>query len=209
MFYNTEYTIDQEIGYARYFPGAYSDLDDDSKVYSVKEDERILVVRLASGGTVTLMLSDESEQDRMGYYPYHGLRVDRSLMAALLSGDGKAYSVSVNRPDSDDMYDYVYNGRTLREIKAELDESWKTADAKNNPLEAEYQEALDAFLKEKIKVIYDALIANGIDAEIINGVRCEATMTKEQFEAFADTGSYDEYAFSLLYGDYLTEDPDA
>lgn len=209
VFYNTKYTIDQEIGFARDFPGAYRHLDDDSRVYSVKEDERILVVKLASGGIVTLMLSDEDEQDQMGYYSYHGLRVDRSLMAALLSSDGKAYSVSVHRPDSDDMYDYVYNGRTLREIKDELDESWKTADTKNNPLEAEYQAALGAFLKEKIKAICDALTANGIDAEIINGVWCEATMTKEQFEAFAGTGSYDEYAFSLLNGNDCSDDPEA
>lgn len=209
VFYDAEYIIDQEIGFARDFPGAYRDLDDDSKVYSVKEDERILVVKFASGGSVTLMQSDEVSQDRLGYYRFHGLRVDRSLMAALLSCDGNAYAVYVSRPDSEDMYDYIYHGRTLRELKDALDASWKTADAKNNPLEAEYQEALDAFLKEKIAVICGALTANGIDAEIINGVRCEATVTKEQLEAFANTGSYDEYAFSLLSGNYLTDDPEA
>ena len=209
VFYDAEYIIDQEIGFARDFPGAYRDLDDDSKVYSVKEDERILVVKFASGGSITLMQSDEAFQDRLGYYRFHGLRVDRSLMAALLSGDGEAYAVYVSRPDSEDMYDYIYHGRTLRELKDALDASWKTADAKNNPLEQEYQEALDAFLTEKIHKICGALTASGIDAEIINGVRCEATVTKEQLEAFANTGSYDEYAFGLSRGNYLTDDPEA
>lgn len=208
VFYDTEYTIDREIGFARDYPGYYRDLNDDSKVYTVKEDERILLVRFASGGSVTLMLMDDDAQDQLGYYRFHGLRVDRSLMAALLSNDGKVYSVSVTRPDSDDMYDYIYNGRTLREIKAELDESWKTEHGKTNPLDEEFQVALDAFLKEKITAIYEILVTNGIDAEIINGVRCEITVTKEQLEAFAETGSYDEYAFGLLTNGYLF-DPEA
>ena len=209
VFNDTEYTIDQEIGFARDFPGYYSDRENDSKVYTVKEDDRILLIRFAAGGSVTLMLMDESAQDHLGYYRFHGLRVDRSLMAALLSNDGKAYSVSVSRPDSDDMYDFVYNGKTLRERKAELDESWKTEHGKTNPLDAEYQAALDAFLTEKIAAIYEILIANGIDAEIINGVRCEMTVTKEQLEALAETGSYDEYAFGLLSGGYFSDDPEA
>lgn len=209
VFYDTEYTIDQEIGYARDYPGYYNNLNDDSKLYTVKEDERILLIRFASGGSVTLMLMDDDAQDQLGYYRYHGLRVDRSLMAALLSNDGKPYSVSVGRPDSDDMYDYVYQGKTLREMKAELDESWKTEHGKTNPLEEEYQAALDAFLREKIAAIYEILIANNIDAEIINGVRCEIMITKEQFEALAKTGSYDEYTFSLLSSGYFPDDPEA
>ena len=209
VFYDTEYTIEQEIGFARDYPGCYRDLNDDSKVYTVKEDERILLIRFASGGSVTLIRMGDGAQDQLGYYRFHGLRVDRSLMAALLSNDGKTYSVSVARPDSDDMYDFVYNGKTLREIKAELDESWKTEHGKTNPLEEEYQAALDAFLKGKIATIYEILVANGINAEIINGVRCEMTVTKEQFEALAETGSYDEYTFSLLSVGYFIDDPEA
>ena len=209
VFYDTEYTIEREIGFARDYPGYYRDLNDGSKVFTVKEDDRILLIRLASGGSVTLMLMDEDAQDQLGYYRFHGLRVDRSLMAALLSNDGKVYSVSVTRPDSDDMYDFVYNGKTLRELKAELDESWKTEHGKTNPLDEEFQAALDAFLKEKITAIYEILVTSGIDAEIINGVRCEMTVTKAQLEALAETGSYDEYTFNLLSGGYFPDDPEA
>lgn len=212
VFNKTEYTLDKEIGSASDFKGAYHNLDDNSKVYTVKEDEKILVVKFEAGDSVTLMLWNETIQDRMGYYFFNGLRVDPSLYAALNSNDGKTYSIYATRPDSDDMFDFIYHGRTLGEIKAELDESWKTADGKNNPLYDEYQAALDAFLKEKIKNIYNILIENGIKAELINGVRCEAEITKEQFEAFAfkafeTTNSHlDEYAFGLSSGGYVTED---
>ena len=210
VFNSTEYTLDKDIGRAGDFMGYYSGLDDNSRVYSVKEDDKILVVKLENGGSVTLMLREEGLMDSQGYYRFNGLKVDSSLMAALSSNDGKAYSVYVTRPDSDDMYDYVYNGKTLRQIKEELDESWKTEHGKYNPLDEEYQAALDAFLKEKIRAVYDILIANGIQAELINEVRCETTMTKEQFEALAATGSIaDEYAFGLGAGVYLLDDPDA
>ena len=153
------------------------------------------------------MLREEGLQDRMGYYRFTGLRVDQSVMAALSSNDGKAYSVYVTRPDSDDMYDYVYNGKTLRQMKEELDESWKTEHGKYNPLDEEYQAAVHAFLKEKIKAAYDILTAQGIKAELINEVRCEAEMTKEQFEVLAASNSLpDEYAFGLSSGEYLTDD---
>lgn len=207
VFGSTEYTLDEDIGRAGDFRGYYSDLDDNSRVYTVKEDERILVVKFESGGSVTLMLWDESAQDSMGYYNYNGLRVDRSVMAALSSNDGKTYSVYVTRPDSEDMYDYVYNGKTLRQIKEELDESWKTEHGKYNPLDEEFQAACHAFLKEKIKAAYDILTAQGIKAELINEVRCEAEMTKEQFEALAASYTLpDEYAFGLASGGYLTDD---
>ncbi len=210
VFTDTQYTLNEVIGAADDFPGSYRDLHDDSKIYTVKEDNKILVVKLANGGSVNLMLWEDVGVDHMGYYLFHGLRVDRSLMAALSSNDGKTYSVSVTRPDSDDMYDYEYNGRTLREIRDALHESWKTEHGKYNPLEEEYQTALDAFLQEKVAYIYNILVANGIQAEVFNGVRCEAKMTKEQFEALAATNSYlDEYAFGLLSMGYFTEDPDA
>ena len=263
VFANTEYTLDKDIGRAGDFRGAYYGLEDNSRVYTVKEDDKILVVRCESGGSVTLMLWDEYAQDKMGYYRFNGLRVDRSLMAALNSNDGKAYSVYVTRPDSDDMYDYVYNGRTLKEIREEKEECQKTEailqwvsgqitdsiflsgrddafleeasrikesyrisgtdtydteKAKENALsysleaknlEYEFQAALDAFLKEKIKAVYDILKANGIKAELINEVRCEMTMTKEQFEALAAANSYlDEYAFGLSAGGYIVDDED-
>ena len=210
VFNSTQYTLDEDIGRAGDFRGYYSDLNDNSRVYTVKEDENILVVKFESGGSVTLMLREEGLMDRMGYYRFNGLRVDRSLMAALSSNDGKAYSVHVTRPDSEDMYDYVYNGKTLRQMKEELEESWKTEHGKYNPLDEEYQAALDAFLKEKIKIVYDILITNGIQAELINEVRCEITMTKEQFETIAATGSIsDEYAFGLSSGGYFVDDPEA
>lgn len=210
VFNNTEYTLDRDIGRAGDFRGFYNGLADNSRVYTVREDEKILVVKLENGGSVTLMLDEESLHDNMGYYRFKHLRVDRSLMAALSSNDGKSYSVNVTRPDSDDMYEYVYNGKTLRQMKEELEESWKTFDGKTNPLETEYQAALDAFLKEKIKAIYDILIADGIKAELVNGVRCEAEMTKEQFERFdRDYWYLDEYAFSLRSDGYFNDDPEA
>ena len=207
VFNNSEYTLDEDIGRAGDFRGCYSDLADNSRVYTVKEDENILVVKFESGGSVTLMLREEGLQDRMGYYLFNGLRVDSSLMAALSSNDGKTYSVYLTRPDSEDMYDYVYNGKNLRQMKEELDESWKTEHGKYNPLDEEYQAALHAFLKEKIKAAYDILTAQGIKAELINEVRCEAEMTKEQFEALAASYTLpDEYAFGLASGGYLTDD---
>ena len=211
VFGSTEYTLDKDIGRAGDFKGCYYGLEDNSRIYTVKENDNILVVKFESGGSVVLMLREEGLQDRMGYYRFCGLRVDSSLMAALSSNDGKAYSVNVSRPDSDDMYDYVYNGKTLRQMKEELDESWKTEHGKYNPLDEEYQAALDAFLREKIRAVYDILIENGIQAEIINGVRCEMTMTREQFEALGKTNSYlDEYAFGLSAGNYFAfNDPDA
>ena len=210
VFNSTEYTLDEDIGRAGDFRGCYSGLDDNSRVYTVKEDKNILVVKFESGGSVTLMLREEGLTDRMGYYRFNGLRVDSSLMAALSSNDGKAYSVYVTRPDSDDMYDYVYNGKTLRQMKEELEESWKTEHGKYNPLDEEYQAACHAFLKEKIKAVYDILTENGIQAELINEVRCEMTMTKEQFETLAASNSYlDEYAFGLSAGGYFADDPEA
>ncbi len=207
VFNNTEYTLDKDIGRAGDFKGYYSDLDDNSRVYTVKDDDKILVVKFESGGSVTLMLREEVLQDRMGYYRFYGLRVDSSVMAALSSNDGKAYSVYVTRPDSEDMYDYVYSGKTLRQMKEELEESWKTEHGKYNPLDEEYQTALHTFLKEKIKIVYDILTENGIQAELINEVRCEMQMTKEQFEALAATGSVsDEYAFGLSAGNYFVDD---
>lgn len=207
VFNSTKYTLDKDIGRTGDFRGYYSDLKDNSRVYTVKEDENILVVKFEAGGSVTLMLREEGLMDSLGYYRFSGLRVDSSMMAALSSNDGKAYSVYVTRPDSEDMYDYVYNGKTLRQIKEELEESWKTEHGKNNPLDEEYQAACHAFLKEKIKAVYDILIANGIQAELINEVRCEMTMTKEQFEALAATGSIsEEYAFGLYAGNYFVDD---
>ena len=210
VFYSTEYTLDKDIGRAGDFRGYYSDLDDNSRIYTVKEDDSILVVKFENGGSVTLKLRDEGLMDRMGYYRFSGLRVDSSLMAALNSNDGKAYSVYVTRPDSEDMYDYVYNGKTLRQMKEELEESWKTEHGKYNPLDEAYQEALDTFLKEKIKAVYDILTENGIQAELINEVRCEMQMTKQQFEALGASNSYlDEYAFGLSAGGYFADDPEA
>ena len=207
VFNSTEYTLDKDIGRAGDFRGYYSGLDDNSRVYTVKEDDRILVVKFENGGSVTLMLREEGLMDRLGYYRFNGLRVDSSLMAALSSNDGKAYSVYVTRPDSDDMYDYVYNDKTLRQMKEELEESWKTEHGKYNPLDEEYQAACHAFLKEKIKAVYDILIANGIQTELVNEVRCEMTMTKEQFEALGTSGSIaDEYAFGLSAGNYFVDD---
>ncbi len=210
VFNSAQYTLDEDIGRAGDFRGYYSGLNDNSRVYTVKEDDRILVVKLENGGSVTLMLREEGLQDRLGYYRFSGLRVDSSLMAALSSNDGKAYPVYVTHPDSDEMYDYVYNGKTLRQMKEELEESWKTEHGKYNPLDVEYQTALDAFLKEKIKAVYDILTENGIQAELINEVRCEMTMTKEQFEALGASGRIsDEYAFGLSAGGYFVDDPEA
>lgn len=264
VFNDTQYMLDKEIGFARDFKGAYHGLDDNSKVYTVKEDEKILVIKFEAGGSVTLMLWEEGLQDSSGYYHFNGLRVDRSLMAALSSNDGKAYSVYVTRPDSDDMNDYVYNGKTIGDEKKEMNEIMKqtairlwitgesdgqklvsawgedflteaekireeyrifgtdnydTAKAKEDAqrFDQKYDEAyktlqdsLEAFLKEKIKKIYDILLANGIEAELVNEVRCEAKMTKEQLETLAASDSnFDEYAFGLLSGGNSVDDPDA
>ena len=79
-----------------------------------------------------------------------------------------------------------------------MEESWKTEHGKYNPLEEEYQAAVHAFLKEKIRYIYELLISKGIKAELINEVRCEIEVTKKQFDAFADSTAYlDEFAFGL------------
>ena len=64
--------------------------------------------------------------------------------------------------------------------------------------------------RKKVKIVYDILITNGIQTELINEVRCEMTMTKEQFETIAATGSIsDEYAFGLSSGGYFVDDPEA
>lgn len=118
VFNETQYTLDKEIGLLSDFEGCYKTPDDDSKVYTVKEDKNILVVKLADGNSVNLMAVEENN----GYYLFNGLRVSPSLKAALSSNDGKVYSVDVTRPDSDDMYSFEYNGKTLGEIKNEYDE---------------------------------------------------------------------------------------
>ena len=93
-------------------------------------------------------------------------------------------------------------------MKEELEESWKTEHGKYNPLDEAYQTALDAFLKEKIKAVYDIMTESGIQAELINEVRCEMQMTKQQFEALGASNSYlDEYAFGLSAGGYFADDP--
>ena len=135
VFNETQYTLDKEIGLLSDFEGYYmfnetkytfdeidlagdyyNGLDGNGKVYTVKEDKNILVVKLADGNSVNLMAVEENN----GYYLFNGLRVSPSLKAALSSNDGKVYSVDVTRPDSDDMYSFEYNGRTLGEIKTEL-----------------------------------------------------------------------------------------
>ncbi len=261
VFNKSPYTLDKDIGRAGDFKGAYHNLNDNSRIYTVKEDENILVVKFENGGSVTLMLLDYDIQDSMGYYRFNGLRVDRSLMAALNFTDGKAYSVYVTRPDSDDMNSYAYNGKTIGDLRTELtetmkqmairfwitgesdgqklvsawgedfmgeaekikeeyriagtdsydiakaDEDARSFDKKYDEVYTSLQESLDAFLKEKIKAVYDILIANDIQAELINEVRCEMTITKEQFEALAATGSIsEEYAFGLSSGGYATDD---
>ena len=137
VFKETQYTLDKEIGLLSDFEGYYmfneekftfddidlagdyyNGLDGNGKVYTVKEDKNILVVKLADGNSVNLMAVEENN----GYYLFNGLRVSPSLKAALSSNDGKVYSVDVTRPDSDDMYSFEYNGRTLGEIKTEYDE---------------------------------------------------------------------------------------
>lgn len=201
-FNDREYTPDKDIGRVGDFDDFYSGFDDDSRVYTVKEDDKVLLVIFETGDSVTLML------DSLGYCNFNGLRVDNSLMAVLLSADDeKAYSVYVTRPDSDDMYDYVYNGKTLNQMKEKLYESWKTSDSKINSLETEYNEALHAFLKEKIETVYDILKENGIQSQLINEVSCEMTISKEQFETLAASGSIPyEYAFGLSSGGYVTDD---
>ena len=65
----------------------------------------------------------------------------------------------------------------------------------------------DYYLACEKYYIYELLISKGIKAELINEVRCEAEMTKEQFEVLAASNSLpDEYAFGLSSGEYLTDD---
>ena len=256
VFNETQYTLDKEIGLLSDFEGCYKTPDDDSKVYTVKEDKNILVVKLADGNSVNLMAVEENN----GYYLFNGLRVSPSLKAALSSNDGKVYSVDVTRPDSDDMYSFEYNGKTLGEIKTEYDEcetmdmilKWisgqitdemflsgrddnfldKAETVKENyriggtdeydiekakedslaygikskELYYECQKAFYTFRMERITNIYNILTENGIKAEIISEINCEAEMTKEQFESLGTDNPYlDEYAFRLGTEVYVTQ----
>ena len=256
VFNETQYTLDKEIGLLSDFEGCYKTPDDDSKVYTVKEDKNILVVKLADGNSVNLMAVEENN----GYYLFNGLRVSPSLKAALSSNDGKVYSVDVTRPDSDDMYSFEYNGRTLGEIKTEYDEcettcmilkwisgqitdemflsgrddnfldkaetvkenyrisgtdEYDTEKAKEDSLAYgikskelyyECQKAFYTFRMERITNIYNILTENGIKAEIISEINCEAEMTKEQFESLGTDNPYlDEYAFRLGTEVYVTQ----
>ena len=256
VFNETQYTLDKEIGLLSDFEGCYKTPDDDSKVYTVKEDKNILVVKLADGNSVNLMAVEENN----GYYLFNGLRVSPSLKAALSSNDGKVYSVDVTRPDSDDMYSFEYNGRTLGEIKTEYDECETTCmilkwisgqitdemflsgrddnfldkaetvkenyriggtdeydiekakedslayGIKSKELYYECQKAFYTFRMERITNIYNILTENGIKAEIISEINCEAEMTKEQFESLGTDNPYlDEYAFRLGTEVYVTQ----
>lgn len=256
VFNKTQYTLDKEIGLLSDFEGCYKTPDDDSKVYTVKEDKNILVVKLADGNSVNLMAVEENN----GYYLFNGLRVSPSLKAALSSNDGKVYSVDVTRPDSDDMYSFEYNGRTLGEIKTEYDECETTCmilkwisgqitdemflsgrddnfldkaetvkenyriggtdeydiekakedslayGIKSKELYYECQKAFYTFRMERITNIYNILTENGIKAEIISEINCEAEMTKEQFEALGTASPYlDEYAFRLRTEVYVIQ----
>lgn len=256
VFNETQYTLDKEIGLLSDFEGCYKTPDDDSKVYTVKEDKNILVVKLADGNSVNLMAAEENN----GYYLFNGLRVSPSLKAALSSNDGKVYSVDVTRPDSDDMYSFEYNGRTLGEIKTEYDECETTCmilkwisgqitdemflsgrddnfldkaetvkenyriggtdeydiekakedslayGIKSKELYYECQKAFYTFRMERITNIYNILTENGIKAEIISEINCEAEMTKEQFESLGTDNPYlDEYAFRLGTEVYVTQ----
>ena len=256
VFNETQYTLDKEIGLLSDFEGCYKTPDDDSKVYTVKEDKNILVVKLADGNSVNLMAVEENN----GYYLFNGLRVSPSLKAALSSNDGKVYSVDVTRPDSDDMYNFEYNGRTLGEIKTEYDECETTCmilkwisgqitdemflsgrddnfldkaetvkenyriggtdeydiekakedslayGIKSKELYYECQKAFYTFRMERITNIYNILTENGIKAEIISEINCEAEMTKEQFESLGTDNPYlDEYAFRLGTEVYVTQ----
>ena len=252
-----EYTIEEEIGLARNFGGSYTSLDDESKVYTVKEDSNIIALVFDAGGTIYLSKIQQGVVD--GYYILNGLKVDAALGTALSSNDGKAYRIYITRPDSNGMYNYEYNGRTLNDIELEMYEcqkmngilQWLSGQIKDDVffsgrddkfieeakavrknyringtdkydmekakedalsygikcklLYNESQDARESFLKEKIKNIYDILTAQGIKAELVNEVRCEAEITKEQFEALAASNSnLDEYAFCMTSG-YYTE----
>lgn len=122
VFPSVQYTPDRAVGYARDFKGTYSDMEDDSMVYTVKEDNEVLLLSFANGGSVTLLLW-EPEPD--GYFRFNGLRVDAGLKAALSSMDGGDYEVYVTRPDSESMYRFTYNGRTIGDIKAEMTSTQK------------------------------------------------------------------------------------
>lgn len=275
VFNETQYTLDKEIGLLSDFEGYYmfneekftfddidlagdyyNGLDGNVKVYTVKEDKNILVVKLTDGNSVNLMAVEENN----GYYLFNGLRVSPSLKAALSSNDGKVYSVDVTRPDSDDMYSFEYNGRTLGEIKTEYDECETTCmilkwisgqitdemflsgrddnfldkaetvkenyriggtdeydiekakedslayGIKSKELYYECQKAFYTFRMERITNIYNILTENGIKAEIISEINCEAEMTKEQFESLGTDNPYlDEYAFRLGTEVYVTQ----
>ena len=181
VFNETQYTLDREIGLLSDFEGCegcYKTPDDGSKVYTVKEDKNILVVKFADGNSVNLMAVEENN----GYYLFNGLRVSPSLKAALSSNDGKVYSVDVTRPDSDDMYSFEYNGKTLGEIKTEYDEC----------------ETMDMILKWISGQITDEMFLSGRDDNFLD----KAETVKENYRI----GGTDEYDIekakedSLAYG---------
>lgn len=181
VFNETQYTLDKEIGLLSDFEGCegcYKTPDDGSKVYTVKEDKNILVVKLADGNSVNLMAVEENN----GYYLFNGLRVSPSLKAALSSNDGKVYSVDVTRPDSDDMYSFEYNGKTLGEIKTEYDEC----------------ETMDMILKWISGQITDEMFLSGRDDNFLD----KAETVKENYR-ISGTDEYDTEKAkedSLAYG---------
>ena len=181
VFNETQYTLDKEIGLLSDFEGCegcYKTPDDGSKVYTVKEDKNILVVKFADGNSVNLMAVEENN----GYYLFNGLRVSPSLKAALSSNDGKVYSVDVTRPDSDDMYSFEYNGKTLGEIKTEYDEC----------------ETMDMILKWISGQITDEMFLSGRDDNFLD----KAETVKENYR-ISGTDEYDTEKAkedSLAYG---------
>ena len=181
VFNETQYTLDKEIGLLSDFEGCegcYKTPDDGSKVYTVKEDKNILVVKFADGNSVNLMAVEENN----GYYLFDGLRVSPSLKAALSSNDGKVYSVDVTRPDSDDMYSFEYNGKTLGEIKTEYDEC----------------ETMDMILKWISGQITDEMFLSGRDDNFLD----KAETVKENYR-ISGTDEYDTEKAkedSLAYG---------
>ena len=181
VFNETQYTLDKEIGLLSDFEGCegcYKTPDDGSKVYTVKEDKNILVVKFADGNSVNLMAVEENN----GYYLFNGLRVSPSLKAALSSNDGKVYSVDVTRPDSDDMYSFEYNGKTLGEIKTEYDEC----------------ETMDMILKWISGQITDEMFLSGRDDNFLD----KAETVKENYR-ISGTDKYDTEKAkedSLAYG---------
>ena len=77
---------------------------------------------------------------------------------------------------------------------------------KSKELYYECQKAFHTFRMERITNIYNILTENGIKAEIISEINCEAEMTKEQFEALGTASPYlDEYAFRLGTEVYVTQ----